>query len=173
MLKDWIRYLIIFVVLAIAVCVALPQFYPEPPKKTWNDLEWFSFVASVLTIVGLVIAWTELKSNSKIVKEAKDGLLAYQKDVEAASLISEVDHIIDFATKKNMDNAFISFNFIHSRLEIRVNDDKLMKETYELLSTHRLSKNIPNKDKKEILEKLMAINEKLNPKVNNATRKNS
>ena len=72
-----------------------------------------------------------------------------------------------------MDNAFISFNFIHSRLEIRVNDDKLMKETYELLSTHRLSKNIPNKDKKEILEKLMAINEKLNPKVNNATRKNS
>ena len=67
MLKDWIRYLIIFVVLAIAVCVALPQFYPEPPKKTWNDLEWFSFVASVLTIVGLVIAWTELKSNSKII----------------------------------------------------------------------------------------------------------
>lgn len=145
-------------IVGVTIVSAVVAFFHE---NDWDSLAYFSFFASSLTIVGLLIAWTELKGNSKIVSQAKEDLLSHQKETESGFLISNIDHIIDFVTKKNLDYAFISFNFIHTRLDYNLGNDQLINEIYKKLSAHRNDKNITNADKNSIIENLVTISNKL------------
>ncbi len=86
-------------------------------NEDWKCIDWITFVSGILAIEGLVLAWTELKANSKVIADVKKQVIARQIMEEKGYLASELTMILDFASNKNYDKAHITFVFIRQRLK--------------------------------------------------------